>query len=114
VFGGSLESGGWFCGSAFGMNLVLVAVKMFSHLMYFRKKFYKLCTLNTSLKNNAAINYHFSTQNVHSRQLLRVITKLVVFIFFYIGYALYKLSPSQSEDPLAHSYSKYPSTKAAL
>jgi hypothetical protein len=33
-FGGSLESGGWFCVDAFGRNLTSVTVKMFSHLIY--------------------------------------------------------------------------------
>jgi hypothetical protein len=33
--GGSLESGGRFCVGAFGSNLASVAVKMFSHLIYF-------------------------------------------------------------------------------
>jgi hypothetical protein len=37
--GGSLESGCRFCVDAFGMNLVSVAVKMFSHLIYFVKSF---------------------------------------------------------------------------
>jgi hypothetical protein len=35
VFGGRLESGGRFCGGAFGRNLASVAVKMFSNLVYF-------------------------------------------------------------------------------
>jgi hypothetical protein len=39
VFGGSLESGGRFCVVAFGMNLPSAAVKMFSRLIYFIKKF---------------------------------------------------------------------------
>jgi hypothetical protein len=34
AFCGSLESGGRFCVGAFGRNLVSVAVKMFSHLIY--------------------------------------------------------------------------------
>jgi hypothetical protein len=36
VFGWSLESGGKFCVGAFGRNLALVAVDIFSHLIYFR------------------------------------------------------------------------------
>jgi hypothetical protein len=38
--GRSLESEGRFCAGAFGRNLASVAVKMFSHLIYFTKKFY--------------------------------------------------------------------------
>jgi hypothetical protein len=56
VFGGSLESGGRLFVDAFGRNLVSVAVKMFSHLIYFIKKFDKLCTFNAIRKDNAAIN----------------------------------------------------------
>jgi hypothetical protein len=52
----SLESGGRFCVGSFDRNLASVAVKMFSHLIYFVKKFYKFCTLNAICKNNAAIN----------------------------------------------------------
>jgi hypothetical protein len=33
-----------------------VAVKMFSHLIYFIKKFYKCCTFNAICKDNAVIN----------------------------------------------------------
>jgi hypothetical protein len=33
--GGRLESGGRFCVGAFGTNPILVAVKMFSHVIYF-------------------------------------------------------------------------------
>jgi hypothetical protein len=44
AFGGSLESGGRFCVGAFGRNLTSVAVKMFSHLIYFIKKLYTFCT----------------------------------------------------------------------
>jgi hypothetical protein len=43
------------CG-AFGWNLASVAVKMFSRLIYFMKKFYKCCTLNAICKDNAAVN----------------------------------------------------------
>jgi hypothetical protein len=56
AFGVSLESGGWFCVGAFVKNLASVAAKMFSHLIYFIKKFYKFCTLNAIYKDNAAIN----------------------------------------------------------
>jgi hypothetical protein len=56
AFSGSLEKGGRFCVGAFGRNLASVTMKMFSHLIYFIKKFYKFCTFNASFKHNAAIN----------------------------------------------------------
>jgi hypothetical protein len=56
VFCGSLESGGRFCVGAFGRNLVSVTMKKFSHLIYFIKKFYKLCTFQGICKDNVAIN----------------------------------------------------------
>jgi hypothetical protein len=56
AFGGSLESGGRFCVGAFGRNLASVAVKIFSHLIYFIRKFYKFCTFSAICKDNAAIN----------------------------------------------------------
>jgi hypothetical protein len=56
AFGGSLESGGRFCVGAFGRNLASVAVKMFSHLIYFKKEFYKFCTFNAICKYDAAVN----------------------------------------------------------
>jgi hypothetical protein len=55
--GGSLESGGRFCVGAFGRNVFSVAVKVFSHLIYFTKKFYNFRNLNAVFKDNAAINY---------------------------------------------------------
>jgi hypothetical protein len=42
---------------AFGMNLVSVAVKMFSNLIYFINKFYQRCTFNGSYEDNTAINF---------------------------------------------------------
>jgi hypothetical protein len=42
----SLESGGWFCVGAFYRNLASFIVKMFLHLTYFIKKFYKFCTFS--------------------------------------------------------------------
>jgi hypothetical protein len=39
-FGWSLESVGRFCVGAFNRNLASVAVKMFSHLIYFINTFY--------------------------------------------------------------------------
>jgi hypothetical protein len=56
VFGGILESGGRFCVRAFGRNMASVAVKMFSHLIQFIKKFYKFSIFNAICKDNAAIN----------------------------------------------------------
>jgi hypothetical protein len=56
VFDRSLESGGQFCVGAFGKNLASVAVKMFSYLIYFTKKFYKFCSFNAICKDNAAIS----------------------------------------------------------
>jgi hypothetical protein len=50
AFGGSLESGGQFCVRAFGRNLASVAMKMFSRLIYFIKKLYKLCTFSAICK----------------------------------------------------------------
>jgi hypothetical protein len=50
------ESGGRFWVSAFGRNLALIAVEMFSHLIQFIKKFYKFCIFNAICKDNAAIN----------------------------------------------------------
>jgi hypothetical protein len=51
-----MESGGRFCVVAFDRNLASVAVKIFSHLIYFIKKLYKCCTFNAVCKDNAAIN----------------------------------------------------------
>jgi hypothetical protein len=66
-----------FCVGAFGRNLDLVAVKMFSHLIDFIKKLYKCCTFNTIWKDNAAINC-ITVQHkkkFHSRQLWRVMLR---------------------------------------
>jgi hypothetical protein len=68
--GRSLESGGQFCVGAFGRNLASVVMKMFSHLIYFAKKFYKFCTFGAICKDNAAINcITVKHKNVHSCQL---------------------------------------------
>jgi hypothetical protein len=45
-FGESLESSGRLSVSAFVKYLASVAVKMFWHINYFMKSFYKLCTFN--------------------------------------------------------------------
>jgi hypothetical protein len=64
------ESGGRFCVGAFGRNLVSFAVKIFPHLIYFIKKFYKFCTFNAICKDNAAINFFCSTQKKINSHLL--------------------------------------------
>jgi hypothetical protein len=51
------ESGVRVCVGAFGRSLASVAVKIFSHLIYFVKKFYKFCTFSATLKVSAAMNY---------------------------------------------------------
>jgi hypothetical protein len=51
----SLESGGRFCIGTFYRNLASFAVKLFPHLIYLIKKFYR-CTLNAICKDNAAVN----------------------------------------------------------
>jgi hypothetical protein len=51
----SLESGGRFCVGVFGRNLASVAFKMFSHSVFFIKKFYK-CTFNAICRDNAAVD----------------------------------------------------------
>jgi hypothetical protein len=56
AFGGSLESGCWFCVGAFGRNLASVTVKMFSHFIHFAKEFYKRFTFNAMCKDNDTIN----------------------------------------------------------
>jgi hypothetical protein len=56
LFGGSMDSGGRFWVGAFGRNLASVAVRMFSHFAYFKKKCYKCCSFNAICKYNAAIN----------------------------------------------------------
>jgi hypothetical protein len=43
-----------FCVGAFGRNLASVAVKMFSHLIYFIKIFYKRCSSSAICKDDAA------------------------------------------------------------
>jgi hypothetical protein len=62
IFGGSLESCGRFCVGTFGGNLASVAVKVFSHLIYIIKKFYKCCTFTAIRKDNSAILHYYSTQ----------------------------------------------------
>jgi hypothetical protein len=52
----SQESGSPFCVGAFGRNLASVAVKMFSHLIYFIKTFYNFCAFSVICKDNAAIS----------------------------------------------------------
>jgi hypothetical protein len=52
AFGESLKLNGWFCTAAIGRNQVSIALKIFSHLIYFIKKFYKFCTFNAICKDN--------------------------------------------------------------
>jgi hypothetical protein len=56
AFGGSPESGNRFCVGNFGRNLASIAVKMFSNVIYFMKKLYKVCTFNAICNYNAAIS----------------------------------------------------------
>jgi hypothetical protein len=56
VFGSSLESGGRFFVSAFCRNIASAAVKMFSHVIYCIKTFYKFYTFNSICNDNAVIN----------------------------------------------------------
>jgi hypothetical protein len=44
AFGGSLESGGRFCVSAFCRYLATVGVNMFAHLIYFIRELCEFCT----------------------------------------------------------------------
>jgi hypothetical protein len=66
AFGESLESGGRFCVGAFDRNLASVALKMFSHLIYFIKKLYKFC-ISTRFEKIILqeIVLLFNTQKVH-------------------------------------------------
>jgi hypothetical protein len=43
-------------GFVFGKNLASVAVKMFSHLIYLKKKSYTFCTFNAICKDDAEIS----------------------------------------------------------
>jgi hypothetical protein len=55
---------------AVGFVFVRFAVKMFSHLTYLAKKFYKICTFKEICKENAAINCIIvQHKNVHSGQI---------------------------------------------
>jgi hypothetical protein len=56
AFGGSLESGGQLCVDAFDMNHTSVTVKMFSHLFYFIKKFYRSVLSIRFEKKSASIS----------------------------------------------------------
>jgi hypothetical protein len=56
AFGRSLEAGGQLCVGAFGRSLASVAMKVFSHVVYFMKKFYKFPTLSAVCKDGAAMN----------------------------------------------------------
>jgi hypothetical protein len=49
-------SGGQFYVFAFGISLALIAVKMFSHSIYFINKFCKYRTCSAICKHNVAVN----------------------------------------------------------
>jgi hypothetical protein len=49
--------------------------KMFSHLIYFRKKMYKFCTFNAIYKDNAAIGDADRIHSAHDRVQKRVPVK---------------------------------------
>jgi hypothetical protein len=54
VFGRYVESGvRW----SFALVRLAVAVKMFTHLLYFIKKIYKFCTFSVICNDNAEINF---------------------------------------------------------
>jgi hypothetical protein len=53
MFGRGLQSDSWFC---VGRNLASVAMMIFSHSIYFIKKFYKFCSFNVICEDNVAIN----------------------------------------------------------
>jgi hypothetical protein len=55
AFGESVESGGRFCVCEFGSNVASVAVKMFSHLIYFRQCCNKLHCLSTKQTNKQTL-----------------------------------------------------------
>jgi hypothetical protein len=50
-----MESGGRFCVEEFGRNQASVT-NIFSHLIYFIKKFNKFCTFNVIYKDTLPIN----------------------------------------------------------
>jgi hypothetical protein len=56
AFGGSPESGRRYCDGAFGRNPASVAVKMFSHLIYFTKAFIYASFSEYWVKINAVFN----------------------------------------------------------
>jgi hypothetical protein len=59
----SFKLGRQFCVGAFGRSMASVAVKLFSCVIYFKKKFYKYCTFNEIFQDNVAnILYYCSTQ----------------------------------------------------
>jgi hypothetical protein len=65
------------CVGTFGRNLSSVAVKMFSHLILFTKKFYKFCTFNVIFKDNTAINC-ITVQHKEGSFLSTMTTMLVI------------------------------------
>jgi hypothetical protein len=53
-----LKSGSWFCVCvcAFGRNMTSTGEKMFTHIIYFIKTFYKFSTFNVIFNDNSLIN----------------------------------------------------------
>lgn len=70
AFGGSVESGDRSSADAFGKNLPPVAVKRFSHLIYYIQTFKTLSSLNTIFRENATINFiTVQRKKINIRQL---------------------------------------------
>jgi hypothetical protein len=80
TFGGILESGGRFCVGAFGRNLASVAVKIFSHSIYFMKTFDTFCTFSEICKDNAAMNCFTVQRNEVSFPSTFPLIKLKLFL----------------------------------
>lgn len=74
AFGGTLVSGGRFCVDEFVRKVASGALKTFSHLIYFLKKFNKFRSLKVIYKGNAALKrITVQHEKIHSRQFRRVI-----------------------------------------
>jgi hypothetical protein len=51
-----LELFGRLCVGAFSRNMVFIAVKILSHIIYFKIKLYKFCVFNVICMENTSIN----------------------------------------------------------
>jgi hypothetical protein len=92
----SQESSGRFCVGAFGGNLALVAVKMFSHLNEFKKTFYKLSTFNAFARTMLQeIVLLFKTKNSSYPSTLMCHTTLVIIITLWITTLFQKMTVAQ-------------------